>query len=107
MGVAPIGESGLVSLALQGHKSQSTNLSLKVGVPMVESTEARLERALELINALEKHRQELVAALQQHRLVLEHYMSICATVQADPAPAAEVLSKYQRLNQRPLLRSVK
>lgn len=60
------------------------------------------------VQILEKHNQELIVALDQHRLVIEHYLNICASVGADPAPAKEVMMKYARMNVTPpSLRSVK
>lgn len=71
-------------------------------------TEAKLlARAWKKIEALEIHNQELVLALDAHRMVLEHYLSICAAVQADPKPAQEVLMKFSKLRTKPVLRSVK
>lgn len=66
-----------------------------------------LKKALAKIEALEQQNVELITALDQHRMVLEHYLNICASIQADPKPAQEVLTKYARLKTRPILRSVR
>ncbi len=66
-----------------------------------------LDKALERIDALERENCELSIAVYQYRLVLEHYLTMCASIGADAKPAVEAIAKYGRLRVRPKLWSVK
>lgn len=66
-----------------------------------------LEEARQRIQELEREKRELVFALAQHRLVLEHYLTVCAAVGADPSPALEALAEAPRVSIGPTLFRVK
>jgi succinate dehydrogenase/fumarate reductase flavoprotein subunit len=66
-----------------------------------------LEAALQRIDQLESENHELSIAVYQYRMVLEHYLSICASIGAEVKPAVEALAKYDRLRVRPHLRRIK
>ncbi len=54
------------------------------------------DAALRRIEQLELENRELSSAIYHYRMVLEHYLTIAASVGADPAPAAEALKRLPR-----------
>lgn len=64
----------------------------------------RLERENE---ALGRDNLELSVACYQYRLVLEHYMGLCASIGAETKPAEEVLTRWQKTPVRTHLWRVK
>lgn len=66
-----------------------------------------LDVARKRIQELEQEKAELAAAIYHYRLTLEHYLTICASVGADPGPAAEALKKLPSVRVGPKLWRVK
>lgn len=69
----------------------------------MESVDTMRERIVEL----EQENREMSVAIYQYRMVLEHYLSICAAVGADAQPAAEALVKLPRMRVLPRIWRVK